>query len=366
MSNNIDNARLPKELDCSNISVEWPIWKRNFTMYMIASGKFSEPEPTKIATFIWLIGAQGANIYGKIFPNDGSTDSLLGTTRGKKSISDTNHPKTPAKTRSVVIAQRTLDEVLKKFDDYCDLQKNLVLESFNFNKIVQNKNQSFSEFEKELRAQLCRCEFKCICGVSYEDRILRDRIVRGLFDKDLQLKLLELRDGSLMNVIEMCRISEAINANKIEKKEKIQAMDVDVESGNGKSSFNNGKKDNNKNRYNDNSRNRNKPNAYNMGDIRLINKPIDFNNIDSSFSRNNRKNCNANAFNMNNNWNIQNPNKCRNNRSKCFDFGWMNKNRYDRNTGSNFNSCPSYPDWCNNRMRGPKLGELFDGVSNSA
>lgn len=212
-----DSQRVPKELDCSNIATEWPTWKRNFMVYMIANGKINDEETTKIATFIWLVGTQGANIYNTLFPNDGSQDSLLGrkvTQAVTPAIIGPNGEVTQAAATREVVEQRSLDDVLKKFDDHCLPQRNVAMESYKFNMIVQKEKQSFNEFETELRTQLRRCEFKCACGESYEERMLRDRVIIGVHDKKLQLKLLDGRDEALTRVIETCKIYEAANVNR--------------------------------------------------------------------------------------------------------------------------------------------------------
>lgn len=167
MSNKFERA-VP-ELDCSNLANDWPNWKRNFIVYMIASGKSKEEEKTKIATFIWLMGTNGANIYDTLYPNDGTQESLLGTV---------------AATSDNAMKQLKLDEVLNKFDDHCLPQRNVAMESYKFNVIKQKEHQAFTEFETELRTQLRYCEFKCECGKSYEDRMLRDRIIIGVQDKN--------------------------------------------------------------------------------------------------------------------------------------------------------------------------------------
>lgn len=218
-----NNERVPSELDCTNLATEWQIWKRNFMVYMISSGKSAQAETTKIATFIWLVGTQGANIYNSIFPNDGTTDALLGTQNTVRQVpavvarpaADGNPAvaAVPAREENVVV-QRTLDEVLQAFDRHCIPQKNVAMESYKFNGIMQKEKQSFAEFETELRTQLRRCEFSCTCGVSFGDRMLRDRIITGVFDKKLQLKLLDGRDEALTRVIEVCKTFEAANANK--------------------------------------------------------------------------------------------------------------------------------------------------------
>lgn len=88
------------------------------------------------------------------------------------------------------------------------------MESHKFNKVVQKEHQPFSEFETDLREQMQLCEYKCECGKSYEDRTLRDRIIVGVYDKKLQLKLLDARDELLPRVVSTCKAYEAANANK--------------------------------------------------------------------------------------------------------------------------------------------------------
>lgn len=72
------NDRLPNELDCTNLAKEWPTWKRTFLMYMMASDKMEQPEPKKIATFLWLIGSSAMDIYNTLFPNDGTMEGIIG------------------------------------------------------------------------------------------------------------------------------------------------------------------------------------------------------------------------------------------------------------------------------------------------
>lgn len=187
----------PRSLDCSNISMEWPKWKQNFTVWMIATGKMDKPEKNKIATFIWLIGEQGTTNYNTLFLNDGSQNSMLGEIRAGDAF-----------------IQRSLDEVIKKFDKYCLPQKNVAMESFKFNMISQKEKQSFNEFETELRKQLSFCNFKCECGALYEERMLRDGINIGVHDKKRKLKLLDGRDEALAKVLETCKIYESANVNK--------------------------------------------------------------------------------------------------------------------------------------------------------
>ncbi|KAJ6648074.1 Gag polyprotein, partial [Pseudolycoriella hygida] len=195
--------RLPSELDCSNLSRDWPNWKRTFQMYMMATGKDGEKEPKKIASFLWLIGKRGMEIYDTLFPNDGTAEGLVGNLLNPATV--------------------TSNSV------YCIPRRNITMESFKFNNIVQKEKQSFADFETELRTQVQYCTFKCTCGLSYEDRMLIDRIIIGVNDKKLQLKLLDTKDEKLFDVINKCKAFEAASQNKLLLDKNIQPTINSVE-----------------------------------------------------------------------------------------------------------------------------------------
>ncbi|KAJ6634417.1 Gag polyprotein, partial [Pseudolycoriella hygida] len=190
-------------LDCSNLSRDWPNWKRTFQMYMMATGKDGEKEPKKIGSFLWLIGKRGMEIYDTLFPNDGSAEGLVGNLLNPATV--------------------TSNSV------YCIPRRNITMESFKFNNIVQKEKQSFADFETELRTQVQYCTFKCTCGLSYEDRMLIDRIIIGVNDKKLQLKLLDTKDEKLFDVINKCKAFEAASQNKLLLDKNIQPTINSVE-----------------------------------------------------------------------------------------------------------------------------------------
>lgn len=66
------------------------------------------------------------------------------------------------------------------------------MESFKFNVFCQKENQPFAEYMTELRTQMKYCEFACVkCNESYAERMLKYRLILGLLDKKMQIKLLE-------------------------------------------------------------------------------------------------------------------------------------------------------------------------------
>lgn len=120
------NDRLPNELDCTNLAKEWPIWKRTFLMYMMATDKMEHTESKKIATFLWLIGSRAMDIYNTLFPNDGTTAGIIGNQNVAEAANAENADPAAddvdANAAAGAIAvndagnQRTLENILEAFD----------------------------------------------------------------------------------------------------------------------------------------------------------------------------------------------------------------------------------------------------------
>lgn len=167
-------------------------WKETaFLKYVAVNKLMKEVESTKIAQLLLIEDKHIIDVYNALYP---------APRIGESDVSQ---------------AQSTLSEVLARFDDYFTPKINVAMEAFKFNSIVQKEYQPFGEFETDLRRQIQHCDFKCGCGKSYQDRTLRDRIIIGVFDKTLQLKLLNSMDDLLDNVIEKCKIIEATIAIKV-------------------------------------------------------------------------------------------------------------------------------------------------------
>lgn len=205
------DLRLPQPLDCADLAKEWPRWKQAFGIYLRANGKIAESEENKIAIFLWLIGPRGVEIFNTLYPDKASADHLFGV--GDAEFGDAVDVVVEEPREEQIL---TLAKVIASFDEYCLPRKNIAMEAFKFNTIAQKERQTFAEFETELRTQIQYCEFKCQqCQSSYSDRMLRDRIIIGIQDKKLQLRLLDGRDDPLAKVVETCKVFEAASANKL-------------------------------------------------------------------------------------------------------------------------------------------------------
>lgn len=59
------------------------------------------------------------------------------------------------------------------------------METFKFNNILQKGSQTIDNYVTELRQQQV-CDFKCTkCGTSFEDRMIKDRLIFGINDKQV-------------------------------------------------------------------------------------------------------------------------------------------------------------------------------------
>ncbi|XP_071057334.1 uncharacterized protein [Onthophagus taurus] len=161
----------PKTLDFSNNPAEtWVIWKQKFNLYMKASQKDNlEDESVKIAILLNVIGDEGLRIYNT-FKRD---------------------------------KDETLEKTMKQFEEYLIPKRNLVVETFKFNNLQQKEEQTIDAYITELRTQAALCEFKCEndkCRQTYEDRMIRDKLVTSIFDKNVQQRLLGESDISLEKI----------------------------------------------------------------------------------------------------------------------------------------------------------------------
>ncbi|XP_058456979.1 uncharacterized protein LOC131434328 [Malaya genurostris] len=171
-------------------------------------------------------------IRQKVYQDDGSdgpvvTENLFGVGSSDHAVDDEEADFDDAVKNVVDEQALTLAHVIASFDDYCLPRKNIAMEAFKFNTIAQKERQTFSEFETELRTQIQYCEFKCQqCQTSYADRMLRDRIIIGIQDKKLQLKLLDGRDDPLSKIVETCKVFEAASENKLILDRKVSLLEV--------------------------------------------------------------------------------------------------------------------------------------------
>ena len=81
--------------------------------------------------------------------------------------------------------QRTMAEVITKFQEFAVGEVNEIYERFMFNSRCQHEGESFESFLTAIRSLIKTCNYCDNCV----DTILRDRIVLGIRDPDTQTQL---------------------------------------------------------------------------------------------------------------------------------------------------------------------------------
>ena len=175
----MDNLKPPKKLDfeSKNLSDSWKKWKQELLLFVDLS-MADETDLQKIKMLKYVIGTQGREIYDTFrFLKDDGTD--------KPEV------------------ERTFDEVVGKYEAYCNPKKNETVERYKFYTRAQGKDETFDKYLTELRILASTCNFGTIL-----DSMLRDRIVVGIADSFLRERLLRESDLTLEKATQLCRASE--------------------------------------------------------------------------------------------------------------------------------------------------------------
>lgn len=186
----------PTQLLCGeDLPQNWIEFKEAFTTWRIAEkrrmrkGDIGLLDSSLVATFVSFLGPEGRNLFRTLKPNTGDIDL------------------------ETFYESLQLKDVIKVFDEYCNKRINETSETHVFNQIVQDKGEPFAGFLTRLRTQVKKCNFKCTCGVSTETRAMRDRIVEGVRDRALRIKLIGKAELTEEMAIDMCRSFEAMSKN---------------------------------------------------------------------------------------------------------------------------------------------------------
>ena len=163
----------PLRLDATNLEEEWKFFLQKFRLYMTASGSSEKPEKTRLAMFLNFVGDEALKVYNTfIFTAPADAEKL--------------------------------DVVINKFKDYCTPRKNVVHERFLFWRLSQQPGESIDTFVTTLRLRAASCEFD-----NQTESMIRDRIVLGCPDRQLQERLLRENELTLQKALDVCRASEA-------------------------------------------------------------------------------------------------------------------------------------------------------------
>ena len=138
----------------NNLATNWNAWKKAWTRYEVATG-VNRQEQLVSLNMLSVIGKDATKAF------DGFE---LGETQDDSKTED----------------------VLAKFDEYCEPRTQVIYERYRFNNRNQEPGESIASYLTELRTIAKNCQHESITP----DEILRDRSVLGIRDDKMRERLL--------------------------------------------------------------------------------------------------------------------------------------------------------------------------------
>ncbi|XP_072401082.1 uncharacterized protein [Diabrotica undecimpunctata] len=154
-----------------NASQNFEKFLDSFKIYMEAADLARKQESRKIAIFLNLAGEEAQDIF-KTFK-----------------LSDEE--------------RKQYNVVINAFKTYCSPLKNETNDRFLFFTRVQEEDEEFDNFTKQVKLLAKNCNFD-----SLEDSLIRDRLVSGIRDQALQKRLLRIPNLTATEAENQCRIAE--------------------------------------------------------------------------------------------------------------------------------------------------------------
>ncbi|XP_067947485.1 uncharacterized protein [Watersipora subatra] len=192
----------PQQLDlrCEDLSGEWRCWQRAFSDYLLAidlTGTTKAAEKRKLALFRHAGGEDVREVYSQIEfksqpDDDGNTGELEEGAAGRK-----------------------LDDVIKRFHEYCNLRPGVVVGRFKFHNSSQG-GDTVDVFLIKLRQLAEGCQFG-----DQRDSLIQDKLLSGLGNTKERDKLMRESNEklSLDYVIKSLRIADKSGKWKHQKAE---------------------------------------------------------------------------------------------------------------------------------------------------
>lgn len=103
---------------------------------------------------------------------------------------------------------KDINNVIKRFGNYCNLRKSILFECYHFNSQQQKPGESFDCCITTLRQIACKCTIDTIMP----DDNLRDRIIFGVTDNKVRERLLHKPKLNLAKTLDICHASEMSQA----------------------------------------------------------------------------------------------------------------------------------------------------------
>ena len=106
-------------------------------------------------------------------------------------------------------ADRTVKEIMEKFEEYAIGELNETMERYAFYKRAQQEGEDFENFLMDVRTLSQTCQFceRCI------DSMVRDRILLGIYDNETRAELLKVRKLDLSKCLDICRAAQSAKSS---------------------------------------------------------------------------------------------------------------------------------------------------------
>ena len=158
---------------------EWPNWKQHFQRYRVATKLANESADIQVSAPICSMGPDAEQVY--------------------KSFNLTEEEEA-----------EDFDHVLCLFEEHFVPKRNVIFERARFHSRTQGADETIEQYLRHLYELAARCDF-------YEkEEEIRDRLVIGIKDKDLSLKLQMTSDLTLKKAADMARHSELVKLQNSE------------------------------------------------------------------------------------------------------------------------------------------------------
>ncbi len=150
----------------------WTAFKRQFLLYRTASGLGNKTKQVQSSTLLLIAGPDAQRVFDTLnFAEDEDTEDVT--------------------------------VILQKFDEHYLPRKNLTYERHKFHTKTQFPGEKVESFITTLKRLSQSCEFGDL-----GDSLVRDRVIIGLLDENLRIRLLRERNPTLQYVIDACNAAE--------------------------------------------------------------------------------------------------------------------------------------------------------------
>lgn len=192
-----------------NLSENWTWFKRDLDNFLIAAEKDSKSDRIKLAILQTYIGDAGLELLDSFHLTSAEANDY--------------------------------QKVLQKFEDHCCPRKNLLQERYQFLNTRQKVGESIDNFLARLNLRILSCEYEKQDPDTLRDQIVRDQLVVGLADKDIQRKLLREKNITLKKAVELIKDSEESQHRKKEQTASSELEETDIQSKRWRNNFNGSK-----------------------------------------------------------------------------------------------------------------------------